>query len=250
MRVMVEDLKISDIPALEVYDLDAAAPKPVVLILHSLGGCKEHNLRDAYYLVKTGFFVCLFDAYGHGEWQDGLAQRPARTERIQAMPRIIVNTVKMIDDLIENYRDNERVDYRRVGLLGRSMGGLITYAYITGERSPNVKAAVPIVATPAWTNLYHTGLETRVTYTDEELRWLEQHEPARNLQRLRDFPLLMLNGAQDHQMPIIDVRNSFLEIRKYYRDQDLVRLIEYEAVGHEVTLPMLDEAFAWFRKYL
>jgi dienelactone hydrolase len=248
LRVIFEDRKISGIPVIEACDFDVIAKRPVVLILHGLGGCKESNFREAYCLVKEGFFVSSFDAYGHGEWQDGAARPLTRMERIQDMPNIIINTVKMIDSLIESYRYNKRADYERVGLLGRSMGGMITYAYITGERLPNVKAAVPLVATPAWVKLSQTN--PIYDYDAEKLCWFENYEPCRKFQKLNDLPLLMLNGGQDPRIPIADVRASFLEMQKYYRDPDLIRLIEYEEVGHDVTPQMLNEAFAWFQKYL
>jgi alpha-beta hydrolase superfamily lysophospholipase len=250
MRVIVEDRKIGAIPVLEVYDWDAAAPKPAVLVLHGLGGCKENNLRDAYYLVKAGFFVSLFDAYGHGEWQDGAARKLSRTERIGDLPNIIMNTAQMIADLIANLRDRQRADYNRVGLLGRSMGGMIIYAYLTGERSPSVTTAVLMATSPAWQNLYYADPDAPTVYDADQLSWFEENEPCRKLHKLPELPLLLLNGVQDPKMPIADVRKSFLEMRRYYQEQDRVRLIEYETAGHEVIPPMFDEAVAWFRKYL
>jgi predicted esterase len=251
VRVIIEERRINEIPVLELYDLDDTAQKPVVLMLHGLGGCKESNLREAYRLVKEGFFVSVFDAYGHGEWRQGAARQLTKMERIADLPNIIPNTIKMIDSLIENYHHSDRVDGERVGLLGRSMGGMITYAYITGERSTAVKAAVPMVATPAWVNLHHINPDAiKGSFTEERLRWFEQHDPCCKLQQLRDFPLLMLNGVRDPQMPIADVRDSFVEIQKHYFDKNRVRLIEYAEVGHEVTSEMITEAIAWFKRYL
>jgi dienelactone hydrolase len=250
MRVIIEDRKIDGIPVLELFDLDDATPKPVVLILHGLGGCKESNFREAYRLVREGFFVSMFDAYGHGEWRQGTARQLTKMERVLDLPNIISKTVEMMDTLIANYRHSDRANDERVGLLGRSMGGMIVYAYLTEDCSPYVKAAVPMVATSAWTKLDHVASDAMALYNADQLRWFAEHEPCRRLRQLPDFPLLMLNGVDDPKMPIAGVRVGFREIQKYYSIKDRVRLVEYEGVGHEVTADMITEAIAWFKKYL
>jgi alpha-beta hydrolase superfamily lysophospholipase len=252
VRIVIEDQKINGIPVLELYDCDTEAKKPLVMMLHGMGGCKESNLREAYRFVREGFFVCAFDAYGHGEWQDETATPLTQAERMLNLPDIIRNTVIMIDGLLKHYRHCDRADGARVGLLGRSMGGMIVYAYITGERAPGVKAAVPLVATPAWRQqLHHMDPDTlKETFDEARLHWLIQNEPRRRFHRLAELPLLMLNGAHDPKMAIAEVRESFEEIQKQYGDKERVRLIEYEESGHEVTPVMIDEALKWFKKYV
>jgi hypothetical protein len=67
VKVVIEDRKVCGIPVLDVYETDINGKRPIVIMLHRGNGRKEENIERAYEYVKTGFFVTLFDAYGHGE---------------------------------------------------------------------------------------------------------------------------------------------------------------------------------------
>lgn len=253
MWIIIEEQTINEIPVLNVYNPNSMEKLPIIMILHGFSGCKESNLQDAYRFAKEGYYVVSFDAFRHGELMDDEFKRLSKLERSRDFWNITLKTTQIINPLIDSYQANEKADYRRVGLLGRSMGGVIIYNYLTGNRHPNLKAAVPMIATPSWVSLereyFKINEAARQYYNEAESKRIAEIEPYRKLHLVKDFPLLMLNGVNDPEMPIMEVRRSFFEMRQRYGNKELIQLMEYE-VGHQVTGEMIDQALDWFKKYL
>ena len=140
MDILVRNISLDEIPLMEVFNPDVKGKNPMVLLYHGYTGQKEFILSQAYLLASNGFFVVLPDAFGHGQRAEG--------GPIDLFTSIL-KTTEEVNKIIKFYDADDRVDNSRIGLSGYSMGGMITFAYISSPDN-RVKAAVPIISTPDW----------------------------------------------------------------------------------------------------
>jgi len=246
--------KISGIPVLELYSEHAHKKRPLVIMMHGLTARKENVLPYAYFVAKEGYHTILFDAAEHGELETAQFCSYSNAQKKSHVYTIIFTSSKNIDTIIEAFAGEQTVDHNRVGLIGFSMGGMIVYDYICQRRSPHVKAAIPIIATPAWGKSVSRNLAGDPDYAkhldEEKIFQIESRQPSNFLAALKDFPLLILNGESDEIMPIDDIKEFYHRAKQHYTQGDLIQLIEYKDVGHTPTFEMTSEAIAWLKKYL
>ncbi len=252
MQIIIEDKRVKHIPVLDVYQGDPSEKQRLIIMLHGLTSSKETGLANAYRLATQGFRIVLFDAYRHGELADEQFLSLNYFQKTMETTNIIIETVKYIDILIEYYEDNDALS-GNIGLIGFSMGGVIVYTYISGDKHPAVKAAVPVVASPAGgtlRRLIQKAPQSERYWDEAKIALAEREAPIHRLKELKDFPLLMLNGVVDDHFAIEDVRDCYHQLRQNYTDKEKIKFIEYPDIGHHVTSEMIDEAIVWFRKFL
>lgn len=253
MAVLIENIRISDIPALEVSQVGAADRLPMVILVHGWSGHKEDMLFLAYFLALNNYFVISMDAVGHGE-------RLRKEEwTLEALMNLIQQTAQDVNRVIAHYEGDARVDGHRVGLSGISMGGVITYQYLSQENK-RIRAAVPMIATPDFTSLINSqnageiynmlGLESQTLINEPLLEMVRQLQPAQRISQMISVPLLMLNGVNDPLINLEGVRNFYQHIQPLYANPEDVRLIEYPGVGHYTPYEMQIEALHWFQRFL
>jgi dienelactone hydrolase len=254
LRVIIEERQPGGLPVLEIYNPDMAGNPPIVIVLHGFNSSKERNMSDSYRLVKKGFYVVAMDAWRHGDLMDEAFAQLSRMERNGDFWNIVIKTTPMLKNLVDYYATYKKADGSRIGLLGRSMGGMVIYDYLTTSRSSKIKSAVVLVSTPAWASFerkfFQKNPVIQPLLNPDTSRKIAENEPVRKLASIRDFPLLLINGVNDPVIPIDDVRESFTKLQMDYEDKTRVRLSEYEGTGHQVTTAMIDEAADWFGKYL
>lgn len=255
MQIIVEDKKIADIPVLYVYNINQTGRLPVIIVFHGKDSHKENNLKPAYKLARAGFFVVLFDALHHGERKNATLDPCAKPENqnLNEIIRIQLDSVTAVAPLVESCRNNPRANPNRVGLMGFSMGGNSVYKFISGTIPEYIKAAAVYSATPCWSAVLRrmaTASERVGDINPELISWVESIEPYHTIGRLRDFPLLMVNGVRDEIFPIQGVRDVFNELYPNYNDKERLVQLEYPQAGHFVTDEMLNPAIEWFRRFL
>jgi len=256
MKIIIEKSKVKTIPVVNVYDAEAREKLPVIIMLHGATGKKEDNLERAKMFVEHGFYVLLFDAYGHGELK---VEKNEEKYDIHELLKMYLETSKYINQLIGYYREHTDFgDFNRVGLLGFSMGAHTIYHYIARERQTCIKASVPIIGSPVWKGFVRKFIEANkgVEKIFDERKIVEFEEyiteiqPSSYINNIKDFPLLMLNGQLDERVPIETIRDFYLKASSIYTYDDNINFIEYKGVGHKVTEEMLSSATKWFKKYL
>ncbi|SKC91775.1 alpha/beta hydrolase family protein [Maledivibacter halophilus] len=254
MRTIIDKKYIDNIPILEIYKDDGKDNKPLIFIMHGLGSSKERNIEYGYKLSQEGFFAISFDSYMHGEQETEEFKNADSFEKFFKVFDVVMETTKYINICIDFYKSNPNIDINRVGLVGVSMGGFIIYNYLAKNKRDNVKAAVPIISSPYWS---HTSKEfanrnpRMEKYLDEEtIEYIEDIEPIKSLMLMKDFPLLMLNGAKDELISIYGVRKSFDMLKENYCNKDKIKLIEYKDIGHERTSQMIVDVCSWLKKFI
>lgn len=250
MKVIIEDKKICGIPVLDIYSADIKEKMPIIIMLHRGNGRKEENIERAYKYVKEGYFVTLFDAYGHGELKNDNEKSEKMT--IERFLKWYLKTSEYLNIIINSYGENVYTDSSRIGLIGVSMGACTIYYNILKEKNPNVKAAVAIIGSPDWLTFVRKNFTDH--FSESEIVKMEEYvkksEPLNYNDKLIDFPLLMLNGVEDEFMPINNVRQAYDILQKNYLDKNSIKLVEFEGIGHEATSEMFDIGFIWLKKYL
>ena len=253
MQIIIEDRKTADIPVLHVYNINQTGRLPVIIVFHGKDSHKENNLKPAYKLARAGFFVVLFDALHHGERKNPPLEPLAQPVKLDEIIRIQLDSVTAVVPLVEDCRNNPQANPNRVGLIGFSMGGNSVYKFISGTIPEYVKAAAVYSATPCWSAVLRrmaAAPEMAGEINPELISWVESIEPYHTIGRLRDFPLLMVNGARDEIFPIQGVRDVFNELYPKYNDKERLVQLEYPEAGHLVTDEMLNPAVEWFRRFL
>lgn len=251
MDFTLRNITKGEISLLELYSNEGTPKKPLVLLIHGYLCIKEELMPQAYNLARHGFFVVLPDAYGHGERN---VPGPLCSFFESAL-----KTTGEINFLIESYGSDTRVDITKVGLTGFSMGGCITFNYLTGD-DKRIKAAVPVIGTPDWVSIMKTeaakaemkanGLIDSDAGMEEYIGIAAQVEPLNRFTVMKDTPLLILNGDVDPIIPVDAVKNFYERLKALYACDDDIRMSIYRGLGHVDNLQMNMEMAGWFVKYL
>lgn len=253
MEVIVRNNHIGEIPVLELFQNNGIPQKPMVILYHGYMGRKEFILPQSYFLATNGYFVVTPDAYGHGE-----RSGPGMVDIFTS----IVKSAKEINGLIDYYKPNKEVDYTRVGLSGYSMGGCITFLYLTGSEK-RIKAAVPVISTPDWVSIVE-GLNTEEkikelkaygildqdSKVDDYFKIAETIQPINQYTAMKDVPLLMLCGEKDIVTPAAGVKRLYDLLRPITLDEKTLKFIVYPGAGHGDTVEMNFELAKWMNIYV
>lgn len=79
---------------------------------------------------------------------------------------------------------------------------------------------------------------------------LEKIEPIKKIDTINDLPFLMINVEGDETAPIEDVRKSYKLMKENYSNSELVNLLEYKGINHQLSPQMMDEARKWINKHI
>lgn len=261
MKIIIQDRNVCNIPILDLYEANEKENRPIVIMLHGAKGRKEKYIERALEYAKNGYFVTLFDAYGHGELRniyENVELTGYDKSNIDKLLRVYFETSKYINIIIDSYKDIIYADSDRIGLIGVSMGAHTIYYNIAKERNPKVKVVVSINGSPSWVNFVRRYVASipdgYIRFSENEIikaeKYMKTIEPINYVNNFNDFPLLILNGKMDKLIPINDVRNSYTELQRNYDNKQLIKFIEYEEVGHTVTTEMLEEAYRWIKVHI
>lgn len=221
----------SRVPAYLALPDEGTEPFPVVMLLDGITGSKErwfeanswpHGEAVTSALTGAGFAVIALDARFHGE---------RAAENDYAMPEHWAEIRDMIVGSAIEYRramdylaTRPEIDAERIGLLGLSLGGMMTFALSSLE--PRVRAAVAGV-TPIRTETNQLPIAPQ-TFAPE----------------IDSPPLLMLMGSDDPLYSEEQAEQLFELVAMPEKD-----LIFYDA-GHRLPAAYPDDALAWFERYL
>jgi dienelactone hydrolase len=277
------------VPAIIVRPAKTEGKKlPAVLALHGTGGNKSGQVDLLRQLAQHGIVGIAIDGRYHGDRAGGAKGAAAYNEAIvrawktkpgepQEHP-FYFDTCWDIWRTADYLATRDDVDSKRLGIIGFSKGGIETWlAAAVDER---YKVAVPAIGVQSFRwSLDHEQWQGRARTikaahdaTAKDLGesevnakvcralWskvipgiLDQFDCPSMLRLFAPRPLLILNGELDHNCPIEGAKLAFASAEAAYRqakEEDHLKIMVANGVGHSVTKEQREAALAWFERWL
>lgn len=184
--------------------LGTGAPYPAVLVCHGFGGTKVGTFRLyvdlAKKLTRKGIGCLRFDYRGAGDSEG------------EHWDITIEGAIQDCAAALDWLRDNEEVDNTKLGIIGTSLGGIISLSH--ASRVPVYKSLAvwaPLYSTLRWIN--HFAPDTDVQDPTEVvvdgwpvgLDFVQQFMSVhmdKVLEKVSGLPLLHMHGEADSQVPV------------------------------------------------
>jgi dienelactone hydrolase len=213
-------------------------PFPLVLLLHSLTGSKEDwwqmgNFTSGgdvtYALLRAGYAVAMLDIQYHGDRRayNGFEEPGPMVFEHDWSNRyreMIVQSVIDYRSLLDVLGKRTDIDSTRVGALGYSLGGMMTFILTA------VDARIKVAAVASSPPRQHNPLRAAVAP--------QNFAPAINC------PFLMLAGSRDGSNMVPEATAVFGMIASKTKD---LRFFDSE---HQLPRAYVDVALQWFVRYL
>lgn len=254
--ILVENKHIDHIPVLHLAEKNHFDEKlPFVLFAHGFSSAKEHNLHYAYLLAERGFRVVLPEAAYHGERHSGLSSE----QLAMHFWEIVLQSIDELDSIRQSFQENNLIDPERIGLVGTSMGGMVTLGSLT--RYKWIKAAVSLMGMPYYekyalwqiNELKKRGvhLPLKEEKIAELLGKLKVVDLSKQPEKLEQRPLLFWHGKRDPIVPFSYTYDFYETIKPLYKDMpEKLHFITDEKSGHKVSRDGLLKTVEWFDRYL
>lgn len=254
--IIIENKIIEQIPVLHIVRKKYLDTKlPFVIFVHGFTSAKENNLHYAYHLAEKGFRVVLPEAAYHGERGSNLSKEQLALHFWD----IVLQSIDEMDLIKQHFEGNHLIDTNRIGLVGTSMGGIITLGSLT--RYDWIKAAVSLMGMPYYekfalfqiNHLKKNGF--KIPLSEESIKELFVKLKAVDLsvkpERLEKRPLLFWHGKKDPVVPFTYTYDFYESIKPLYRDHpEKLQFIVDEHSGHKVSREGLIKTVEWFDQYL
>jgi uncharacterized protein len=254
--VIVENRLINQIPLLHIVKKDVQQDKlPFIIFSHGFTSAKEHNLHYAYLLAEKGFRVILPEALYHGEREQGISEE----KLYRHFWGIVIKTIHELNDLKEYYVQEGLADPERIGLVGTSMGGMVTLGALTKYKW--AKAVVSLMGMPSYEQyslwqmdqLESQGIKLSFTESQisEQLSILRQYDLSLQPEKLEKRSVLFWHGKKDPIVPFALTYQFFQSIKNDYKEvPENLHFIADEQADHKVSREGLKATIEWFEKYL
>lgn len=246
---------VSNIPVIELYRQDVQYSRlPMLILYHGFESSKERKLHHAYLAATEGFFVVLPDAVRHGEREDSAFAALSYEQRSEYIFDIVRETSREIPQLLSHYRQQSFIDLDRCGIIGTSMGGMIIYDYLAQHASDSLKAASIIISTPDFGSVIDNAQlqnpEQHILFPETEIQRVKQDQPLQAVEKLKDFPIQLLNAEDDPLIPIQPVRAFYHRLHMRYERKETLKLQAYHNTGHQTTEEMMRRSVEWMKRWL
>ncbi|MFB6465295.1 alpha/beta fold hydrolase [Cytobacillus sp. Hz8] len=255
--VVIEKKFIEQIPVLHLVKQEIIDQRlPFIIFNHGFTSAKEHNLHYAYLLAEKGFRVVLPEALYHGE----RATRPFQEHELNFhFWEIVIQTIKELNMIKNDFDQLHLIDENRIGLVGTSMGGIVTHGALT--QYPWIKAAVSLMGLANYEKYAHLQVD-EMKKRNFMLPWDEQ-ELADLLQSLKEYdlslqpekldarPLLFWHGKRDPLVPYALSYEFYQSIKPQFGNHpERLQFITDEKAGHKVSRFGVLKTVEWFETYL
>ena len=254
--VIVLNEVINQIPVLHVVKKEEQESElPLVIFIHGFTSAKENNLHYAYLLAEKGFRVLLPDTIYHGEREQTFSEEKLTTHFWE----IVIQTIAEINTLKDHYVQVGLADEMRIGLVGTSMGGIVTLGAL--KQYPWIKVAVSLMGTPSYEQFSYWQLDQMkrhgitIPFTDEQianqLMILRDYDLSNHPKALMNRPVMFWHAKNDPMVPYSLTFQFYQSILPdYEKNPENLVFISDERAGHKVSREGLKATVEWFIKYL
>ena len=234
-KIVFTGVNHSQVPALLIIPKDGAEVHPAVLIVDGIEGFKERWLQDDSWplgglvtksLLKSGFAVMICDAVYHGErtYENNFASPPWPYEYPYLGRQMIIQTAIEYRRALDYLFTRTDIDNSRIGMLGLSMGGMITFELTSIDS--RIKSAVAGLTPPLKENEF------------------QSFTPSTFAGHITTNSFLMFMGNKDDFYTIQEARKVYDMIPVKNKE-----FVEYNT-GHQVTVEYVSLVTDWFVKNL
>lgn len=254
--IIVDHPVIDSVPVLHVVKEEFKERKlPFIIFVHGFESAKEHNLHYAYLLAEKGFRVVLPESLYHGE-------RSAELNQHDLMFRfweVIIQTIHELNILKNHYVHIGLADEDKIGVVGTSMGGIVTLGALT--QYDWIKAAVSLMGSPYYVEFakgqvrHFQELDVHIPFTEDELN--EQYEAlipydlSKHIEKLQNRPLMFWHGKKDQTVPYDPTFHFYNKIKeRYNKHPEKLLFLADEKSGHKVSREGLLKTVEWFDTWL
>ncbi|WP_062105299.1 esterase [Bacillus niameyensis] len=254
--IEIHNESIEDIPILHIVkDENKNKTLPLIIFVHGFTSAKEHNLHFAYLLAEKGFRIILPDTMLHGERAGN--QNPKET--MYYFWKIVVQTISELEVLKTHFVEKKLVDPEKIGLVGTSMGAIVTFGALTQYKW--IKVAVSLMGSPYYEKFARAQIEhlkkagVQMPFSDEDLETefvaLRPFDLTAQPGLLSERPLLIWHGEQDPVVPFQPTFDFYQQLQEHYKNHpNDIDFIVDEHAGHKVSREALLRTVAWFDNYL
>ena len=226
---LITSYEVKGVHFFEITKQGQEGKRPIVFFHHGLDGKKEHMVDVGKQLAVASYIAVLPDCAGHGE---------NASRQSMDFLEVMEKTASNIDVILEAYKNSQYADSSRFALGGCSMGAMISLYYgAWGKQKPT--AIVSICGTPDWNSLEQNaaacvrlekGEKVPIDSMEEqEALWeaLKSHSPDKNIEKLMQVPIFMINGTEDTVIPLSGTEAFAKKAQAYHH-----RLTYQEIAGH------------------
>ncbi len=256
-KIMISIMKEieGEIPFLHVVDQKYLTEQcPTVFFLHGFTSAKEHNLHYAYLLAERGFRVILPDCALHGERDEGISENQLYLQ----FWNIVLRSIDELAELKTALSIKGYIDEERIGVVGTSMGAVITLGALT--QYDWIHVAVSLMGSPSYQQFLTWQLEQMEKYginlppteeLNEQIRSLAPFDLSLQPDKLQSRPILFWHGKKDTTVPFHITFEFHNQINSQYaKAPEKIRFITDAEAGHKVSRKGLLETVEWFDQFL
>jgi dienelactone hydrolase len=279
--------KVERVPLLIVRPIKARGRRPAVIVLHGTGGNKESQLPWLTKLASKGIIGVALDARYHGErvpedqregaYDEAIVKAWAAEGEAQEHP-LYYDTVWDVWRVVDYLSKRPDVDKNRLGLIGFSMGGIVTW--LAGAGDERIKVSIPAISVQSFRwSLDNDQWQARAKTTQPvyeaaakdlkqpkvnakvfEAVWkklvpglLDAFDAPSMLRLFAPRSLMIINGEADPSCPIGGARIAMASAASSYRAREAsekLKIVVAPGVAHTVTEEHQAEALEWFVEWL
>lgn len=244
--IIEEKVKIQDIPTIIFRPREVNELIPTILFYHGWSSNKELQRLRGFILASVGYQVAIPDALYHGE-RNPLSDY-GQDATIKYFWDVIFRNIEEFGIIEHELVEKYNADPKRIAVMGNSMGGFTSGGIFT--QNTDIKTLIVFNGCCGWEN-FNKNFEVTVT---EKLKKVEKKiqdlDPMKHLDSLKDRPILLLHGDIDNVVPIDSQRIFYNKLNLMNDDKERIKLIEYPGLNHVVTTNMMEESINWLGKYL